>query len=437
MNKKISLSQLLHNDKLMMVLSAVLAILIWALVVYGPSNVEERVITGVPVSITLNDYASQTLNLRITQGATATATVKVNGLRSVVDALRPEDLTVTADTGDVIKEGTYTLPLRAVSSGDYSIVSIVGTDGNNDTVTISCDSWREATHPIEVEMPGLQVSDSKTYQFGTPTVNDVAVTGGMITVSGPRSDINRISKVVAVISDKMTVRESTSFEASLEARDENSRVIETVSFIGSENSKVKVTVPIMIYRKVSLHPELLNVPAGYAENSSLVTVSPAEVELWGVPSELDEYISSIEKQLVVDFDKLTSENLTRSVTLETVEGIRPVNGSETVTLKVNLRNVSKRTFDIPLSENNVVASANSTLKVAPSQTKLTSITLYGPSSALWQVKPTDVRVVVDMTNATVGNQTLKARLTIPNWNTVWAYYGDESNGLDVLVSVSE
>ena len=84
MNKRFSLNRMLRNDKLMMIVSFLLAILVWALVVYGPSNKEEQVVTGVPISITLNDYASETLKLRIVDGAEKTATVTVYGLRSVI-----------------------------------------------------------------------------------------------------------------------------------------------------------------------------------------------------------------------------------------------------------------------------------------------------------------------------------------------------------------
>ena len=97
----------MHNDKLMLLVSLVLAILVWALVVYGPSNAQDQVITGVPISVTLNDYATQTLNLRVTDGGTATATVKVHGLRSVVSKLTAADITVTADTGNVIRVFTF------------------------------------------------------------------------------------------------------------------------------------------------------------------------------------------------------------------------------------------------------------------------------------------------------------------------------------------
>ena len=439
MKKRFTLSSLLHHDKLMMVVSLILAVLIWSLVVYGPSNDEERVITGVPVSITLNDYATETLKLRITKGAEATATVKVKGLRSVVGMLSPQDLTVTADTGNVISEGTYTLPIRAVATGEYEILSVVGTDGNNDAVTISCDSWREADFAVEVESPGLQVSDTKEYQLGTPSIAAEGITNGKITVSGPRTDIHRIQKVVAVIADEKTIDEATAFEALLQARDEDGKVIESVAFVGVEDAKVSVTVPVMVYREVTLKPLTLHTPKAYEKKADLVTVSPAKVALWGVPSEIDEYVASVQEQMKVDFDSLNADNMTREITLEAIEGIRPVNGSETVKLKVNLPNLSKRMMEFTLAKNNLkLTKATEKWNVDFSQTKLTAVTLYGPAESLNAVKPADIRVVVDTDAITAaGNQTAVSRLEVTGREDVWVYYGAEVSGVDILLTVTE
>ena len=84
MKRHFSLNRLLHNDKLMMVLSLVFALFIWYSVVNDTVNVQQREITGVPISITLNDYARETMKLRIVEGAEATATVVVEGPRSVI-----------------------------------------------------------------------------------------------------------------------------------------------------------------------------------------------------------------------------------------------------------------------------------------------------------------------------------------------------------------
>ncbi len=437
MRRKISLSRLLHNDKLMMLVSLLLAILVWALVVFGPSNTQEQVISGVPISVTLNDYAGETLNLQITEGANATATVKVRGLRSVVSRLSAADITVTADTGNVIKEGTYTLPLRATSNGDYTIQSVVGPDGHNDTVTIACDVWREAFFPVTVEMPKVTVTDKENYQIGTPVIGNGVLTDGQIALSGPRSDINRIDKVVAVISDEASISESTVYTAAIEVRDANGKTIDSITFAKAEDKTVSVTVPVLVYRETDLTPTVLNMPAAYASNSKLVTVSPAKLELWGVPSEIDDYIASVQQKLTVDFDHLNKDGLTQMISLEASEAIRPVNGEEKLTLKVNLSSVTSRTFEVALDENNFTASElPDGMKATVKQTKV-KVTLCGPSWSLNGVKASQIRLSAAMPQTTIGLQTVKARVSVSNNGYVWAIYEDGATGVDLLVSAED
>ena len=440
MKKRFSLSRLMHNDRLMMVASLLLAILVWSLVVYGPSNAQDQVITGVPVSVTLNEYVAQATNLRITSGTNATATVTVHGLRSVVSRLTASDITVTADAGSVVKEGTYTLPLRAVSTGDYTIQSVVGEDGTSDTVTITVDVWREKAFPVEVEMPNLKLADERTFQFGTPLISSTAMSDGQITVSGPRSAVTRITTVVAVIKDEAVVNETAVYDGTLEARDEEGNVLDAVSFLNAEDSKVSVTVPVMVYREVQLKPSLLHIPAAYStRGSSLVTVSPTSVELWGVPDELDDYITSINNAIQVDFDQLNPGNLTKNITLETMDGIRPVNGNETLQVKVGLTSITSRTLDVELpadclTVNNAPAGTTVTLK----QSKLTGITLCGSARSLRQITSANIRLTVDMSNTTTaGQQTVKARVSVDGYDDVWVYYGETAHGVDVLVSVGQ
>ena len=438
MKKQFSLSRLFHHDKLMMVVSLILAIVIWSAVVYGPSNLDEREITGVPISITLNDYASQTLNLRIVAGSNATATVRVSGTRSAISKLSAQDITVTADTGNVIKEGTYVLPLRAVSSGDYTIENVVGDNGTNDTVTITCDVWREQAFPVEVEMPNLTVTDAEQFRFGTPSFSGAAITEGQVTVAGPKSDINRIARVVATIPDTATIAETAVYTADLRAVDKNDDVIDSVSFLLAEDAKVNVTVPVMMYRKVTLSPTVQNMPEGLKKVENLVTIAPAEVELWGVPSELEDYVAGIHSQTVVNFDTLTPDNLSREIVLESVEGVRPTNSSEKITLTVNLKNIVSKTMEeVPLSQENfTVVNCPNGYKVELLQFKLPSVLFYGTKGALDAVDLTKVRLTLDMAGkATVGKQTVLARLTVEGQDTLWVNYGNTA-GIEVLVSVT-
>lgn len=438
MKKSFSLSRIMHNDKLMMIVSLVLAIVVWSLVVYGPGNAQDQVITGVPISVTLNDYASQTLNLRIVDGANATATVTVHGLRSVVSKLTASDITITADTGNVIKEGTYTLPLRAVSSGDYSISKVVGDNGTSDTVTISCDVWKEVPFEVSVEMPNLILVDEQNSRFGTPVISSDAVTDGQIVICGAKADVSRVSAVVAVIDKSDAIEETHVYEAHLEARDEQGAVLDTIAFKNAEDSKVSVTVPVQVYRKVDLTPSLLHAPPAY-RNSKIVTVTPSSVEVWGAASELEEFASSAQEQIRLDFDQLSPDELTKTVTLQATEGISFVDDKKVITVRTSLRDITVKTLDVPLTNANFTAAnvpAGYTVKVA--QDKVTGIVLCGTANQLAQVKPENISITVDMSNvAKTGQQSAKGRISIPNQSSVWAYYGKTAHGVDVLLSVEQ
>lgn len=439
MKKRVSFSRLMHNDKLMMLASLFLAILVWAVVVYGPGNSEEQVITGVPVSITLSEYASQNLNLRIVSGGDSTATVKVYGLRSVISRLSAADITVTADTGSVLAPGTYTLPLKAVANGDYAIQSVVGDDGVGDTVTATFDVWREMEFVVEAEMPNLVLADEKAYQFGTPQFDSEAVKNGMITVSGPKTAISSIATVVAAVDEAAVVSETDVYEARLEARDAQGNVVQGISFKNLAEGRVNVTLPVMVYRQIDLQPSMLHIPAAYAQRSGLITVNPTSVELWGVPGELEEYIASVNELIQWDFDQLNPGRLTQNITLETVDGIRPVNGSETVQVKVNLTGIGSRIIEGSLSEGSLsVANCPEGYAVSLKQNKLAGITICGPTRSINSIKPEDIRLTVDMGgSATVGQQTVKARIEVAGRDDVWVYYGENSHSVDVLISVEQ
>lgn len=440
MNKRFSLRNIIRNDKLMMLASLLLAVIVWALVVYGPSNKEERIVTGVPISITLSEYAVNGEDLRIIEGNDKTATVSVYGPRSVIGRLTAADLTVTADTGIINKAGTYTLQLRAQAAGDFDIRSVVGEDGTSDTVTVTCDVWSEVSYPVEVEMKNLSVSDEKSQQLGTPSIAGDVLVEGKIMLEGPKTDMNRVSKVVAVIDDTATISEATVYTARLEARDAEGKIIESLTFKDAADGNVSVTVPIMVYRKIDLKPSLTHIPAAYAKNTNLITVSPKFVEIWGIPSKIDDYVAAVQNAIHLDFDRLNPGNLTQNVAIEQKEGIRPVNGNERIQLKVGLSGISSKTIaeaeidDSDLTVTNAPAGYTVTLK----QNKLKDIVVCAPSTVLRRITAENVAIEVELgENVTVGQQTVKARVVIKGQDGAWVYYGEKASGIDVLVSVAQ
>ena len=261
------------------------------------------------------------------------------------------------------------------------------------------------------------------------------LSNGFISLSGPRTDINRVDKVVAVIADEASISESTVYTATLEARDANGQKIDSITFANAEDGKASVTVPVLVYREMTLTPTVLHTPSGYEKTDSLVTVSPPKLELWGIPSEIDDYIASVQQKLTVDFDHVKPNGLTQTIALEANEAIRPVNGEESLTLKVNLNGISTRTFEVALNESNFSATevpANHT--VTTKQTKVT-VTLCGPTRTLNNLKASNIRLTAAIPQSVAGVQTVQARVSVPNNGHVWAFYDNGAAGVEVLVSV--
>ena len=75
--------------------------------------------------------------------------------------------------------------------------------------------------------------------------------------------------------------------------------------------------------------------------------------------------------------------------------------------------------------------------VSCQQSQLTGIVLCGPSSTLRNIRESDLRVTIDMSNnATTGTGRFETRVTVNNRTNVWTYYGEDGkNGIDIWVTV--
>lgn len=437
MKKHISFSYLLHKDKLMMVVSLVLAIIIWTLVVYNQGNTEQRVIGNVPVSVALTPYASEDLKLRIVDGADAVATITVEGPRSVIGVLSAQDITVTADTGAVLKEGTYTLPLRVSSSGNYKILSVVGSDGMNNAINITCDVWSEksfALTPDNVEMPKLAVSNMESLRFGTPSLSGTAITEGMVTVTGPKSAIARITRIAALVSDEAILSETASFGADLVAYDQYDRPIDSIAFLNTEDAKVNVVVPVMQYYKEVVSLDIKNAPAALADKVSL---SKETIELWAIPNELEEYMEAVRAGLVVDFDYLLAdgEDVERVISLEETNGVLPFGNSVAVTVTMDLSGYTNKKVIVPISKDNVVVeNCPEGYQVMVETAEPLEVVLCGPSAVLKKFDLKQLRIVVDAEDLQpVHNQKIGVRIECDN-ESVWTYYNDAGYKIEISIT---
>ncbi len=441
MKTKFSFKTLLHNDRIMLLISLLLGIVVWATVVYGPSNEQERKISGVPVVVTLGQHATDTLNLRVVEGQGMTANVVVYGRRSVVEQLTAQDILLTADTSSVIAPGTYrALDIQATKNGKSNDFEIRSVDPI--VATLTCDIWVEdMVFAVQPQLPNVTVTDETQYQLGTPSVSGTGVENSTIKISGPKTEIESIATIVAVTDKQTALSETAVFDATLKALDKDGKEVDiSHCTLNADNAAVKVTVPILVYKKVPLQYTLLNAPAAYAEAKNLFVFEPAYLELWGAEQTINDFETSLAALCTFDFDHLSKDKLTQTLELQVPETLKILGGVETVSVKFNPGTaISSKTVTLELTDENIsLVNCPSNIAVVPTETTLSNVVLCGPANVLRNVKAADLVAVLDLKNeAAQGQKTLTTRISLPNHPNVWVYYGEAQQGYDLLVTVGQ
>lgn len=439
MKSKWNLSALFHNDRLMLVVSLVLAIVIWGTVVYGPSNEQDRTISGVPVTVSLGEYATDTLNMRLVDGQDFVASVRVYGRRSVVEQLSAQDILLTADTSSIVAPGTYSgLSIKATKNGkqtDFEILSV-----EPSVTSITCDVWSEATFEVQAQIPNVSVSDETKFQLGTPVVSSDSMQNSTITISGPKTEVDSIASILAVSDEKQTLTATKVLDATLKAVDSNGKEVDiSHCTLNSDNAAVKITVPVLMYKKVDLQYTLLHAPAAYAQQKNLVSFTPSSLELWGDEQTIADFEAQLKKLCTFDFDALSKENLTQTLPLNAPETLKILGGVEALQVKFNLNAITSKTFNVTLDTKNVQAiNCPADATVQPVETALNGIVLCGPANVINRIREKDLQVTVDVNNEVKeGQRALIARVSVPAYPNVWVYYGENVAGYELLATVSK
>lgn len=429
MKKKLSLNNMLHNSRLMLVFSLLAAIVIWACVVYGPSNVITQTIADVPVTVELTNGYAVAENLRIVGSPDVRVDVRVTGTRSVVGRLNSSTLRLVADTSAVVTAGTHTVGI-AVQKGDLDFTV---EDMSVDSMEIVCDKWIEKTFRVEADASAVTVSDPNRLQLGTPLVESEALTDGNLTLEGPATQINQIARLVARVEEAATISDAQVFSATLVALDEDGNEVDlsNCTYVDADSTAaLNVTVPVLVYQQVTFQYTVENMPSYYDEGT--FRIEPASIEFWGAPSVVEAFTAQISNLGVFDFDNMTPEDTSRTISLNVPDGINVVGDVKEVKAVYDVGNLTTKTLSVELTlgRNLIVNNQPDGISISP-QSTLTNITVCGTSYALGRISASNLRVVVDMNNSsTPGPNRYMARVEVTNRTDVWVYYG--SNGEDGL-----
>lgn len=442
MKKHITFNRILHKDKLMMVVSLILAIALWAWADYEQDTLHDMTLYNVPVNVSLSRFAREEVGLEIVEGADVEATVKVVGTRKDLRELKENSIHIEARTQDIVDEADFEDPVQldvelpaSVSSkcriedisagtkitrenGRYLLV-IKGKVFSNEDFTLT---------PDQVEMPNLSVANKDTMRFGTPEITGLADVEKNVTVHGWQEDVKKVKRVGAVISANDTLSKIGRFTAKLVAYDENGKQIENVTFI-KPGSEISVIVPVVVYQK-----EMLSVTVSPDAPSALVdklVMSPATLELGELSEKkvLDTYFDDIRQRLTVDFDGwLAEEGQSIVQTLVTLkekddvvqkDGVYLDRAPNQITVTLDVEGYTNKIMEIALGDNVVINCDEG--YTAQVQSKSIKVTICGSKAELDKIGAEDITFVIEAKGNTEGTHKVSVRPVIAR-DDMWIYY---------------
>lgn len=295
---KFSLSSIIRNNKILMVFSLLISFGLWIWVSVEKSPIVQKVISDVPVNIELSGSVPEQLNLQIFGDASCKVDVTVSGKKYVLASIDKDDIIVSAVTNYVDSSGKKTLQLKysvADGSEDFDIIAL-----SSNYIEVYFDIFKQVELPLQAEF----TNDISSLLPEDCILGDIVFSKQTVTVSGPASEINRISKLVANANLTEQLEKNTTVVPEIQIITEDGSKLE-YSEIDSESSE-DVTMSIPVLKKVTLPTSVTfkNAPANFSLDTLEYTVSPNKITA-AVPIDLAETLKSI-PVAVIDFADITN-----------------------------------------------------------------------------------------------------------------------------------
>ena len=400
MKKKQRISDLFYDNRFLMVFSVIVAVAFWLVVVVEFGVEVEKEIKGVSVTVDY-DRIENDLGLQPFGQKNFTVDVTVSGKKYIVDADDiADEIIVKANTSYVNTAGNNTLKLSVTS--DNSLYEIVGVSPDDEiTVYFDYPGEKEIVVEPEIVFDGDPVADGFYMgEYIFPESNTVRVTG-------PESEINKISKVVARANVDGKLRESKTVEAELVAISENGDTIPYVTF-NRQSNVTQLTLPVYKLATLPVSCSFVNRPSNYVDNNNLpfvYTVSPSSVEA-GVPAKKLETTGTLEI-ISIDFSQLKEGVNTFKINASDITNAVVVDGTEEFTVTVTVTGMTSKT----VKANHEISYINVPEGVDYEHVKLdfTELKFVGPAGSLENLNAENIVLNVDLSDVSAdvtGNVTV-------------------------------
>lgn len=413
-SKKFSLESLLNNNRFLMVVSFIIALGLWVWVAIDKSPEIQTVITNVPVKINLENSIPQQLGLQIFGESEFTVDVTVTGKKYVLSNLKAEDIQVEANTNYVNSAGTKTLQLKLSptdSSEEFTISSVSST-----YIEVFFDTYKE----VELSLSGDVATNLKTIIPEGCIMGDIVFSKNTVTVSGPTTEINRITGVYATANVNEVLEKTTTFDPDVKLITDDGSKLE-YSKISIDEAEITMTIPVLKVVSLPTVVEFKNAPSYFIENPLSYTVYPSTVKV-AVPVDVLETTKHFVVD-TIDFADISNSYNTFNVDVESINSFKIVDESvKRFRVRINATNYESKTITVPASKI-VLKDNRNDFKVTLNGNKDIAVTVIGTPASLEKITADNISIVVDTADKSLTKDTnvIPAKVLVNSENGCWAF----------------
>jgi len=403
MNKLIN--SLFEKDSVVKVISILTAILIWFAVLDSENPFEERTIA---VPLTSNTDVLHNNNLQVVGTQLPTSVdIKIKGRRDKLSKVTANDFVVSIDLSKVTSSGRKIIDIEPPEyKGDQDIIILAV---NPASLILNFERIVGKQYPVEVEFTG-------SLPAGYEIVN-LKVEPSNVILEEKESSISMVSKVVAIVN--------------LDEADNNKEIVMRGTVLDDKGEvlrqfegKVPIIVSFNLAKKV---PVIAATKGNPMEDHYVkeIRYSLPNVRVLGNRSVLDG-IKSISAEAIDVTDK--SETFTTPLTTILPKGATIMAEdagrltAEVVIEKYITRNINMSPGMISIFHGDT--GGNMSYRIT---NDIIPITVKGKSSDLNALKPSDIKLSVDVSDLLPGEHEVPLKVTVPNNITLIGEYSVDVN----------
>ena len=388
-----------RNKLLKILVSAVIAFVLWVYVISVVSPGSEKTYYNIPVTFQ-NENVLAERNLIITE-YDESVTLKLQGNRTDLNAMDENNINILANVSGIAAPGVHKINYDISLPGNIASDAVVTNSKSLDMITVKVENL--VTKKVKVEyvatgtLPQDYYPEDPVYSSNGQVITEVQV-------SGPHSMVSQIEYAVIHV-DMANRTESIGEDMEYTLCDKSRhRVDVDPELVTTDVQTIRMDMKIHRYMELPLAVELIE-GGGATKDNCIVTISP--IEKLTVSGE--EKVMKDLKSLVIGSVNLAEleDDVTLTLPLTMPEGvINRTEGYQEVEVKIQLKDLD--TTKLTVNQFRITNKPQGMMyEGIPSSM---TVELRGPKDQIRKIKASDVTIVVDLKNTQAGVNPVQLKL---------------------------